>query len=271
MEFQADSIEYWSQNGIETVFFGNEEKELALVMSSVPGTADHYFEWNDQSNACNNAVKTIELSGQHLHLELLPEAAQQLGMDKVSDRRLVTVEDVYRAVEILILRRDTHLDHLGDKLSEPRVARVIERILAGDDAFGSPDETYDDDVQYLKDLGLVRKTPEGLAIANPIYREVVPRQLTLVQQEMWAALPEWYIGADGRLNIEAVLKRFFAFYRENAEMITLPRLKPAAFTIGQTLPAAAELNSDAIARLNFLYAKDWTAGRDWEVLIGVFR
>jgi GT2 family glycosyltransferase len=52
---------------------------------------------------------------------------------------------------------------------------------------------------------------------------------------------------------------------------TLPRLKPAAFTIGQTLPAAAELNSDAIARLNFLYAKDWTAGRDWEVLIGVFR
>lgn len=53
-------------------------------------------------------------------------------------------------MEILILRRDTHLDHLGDKLTEPRVARVIGRILAGDDAFESTDETYDDDVQYLK-------------------------------------------------------------------------------------------------------------------------
>ncbi len=97
MEFQADSIEYWSQNGIETVFFGNEEKELALVMSSVPGTADHYFEWNDQSNACNNAVKTIELSGQHLHLELLPEAAQQLGMDKLSVKFEVG-EDVLKEI-----------------------------------------------------------------------------------------------------------------------------------------------------------------------------
>jgi AAA-like domain len=142
------------------------------------------------------------------------------GEFKVPDNGLVTAADVHRAVEILILRRDTHLDHLGDKLSEPRVARVIGRILAGDDAFGSPDETYHDDVQYLKDLGLIHRSQQGLAIANPIYREVIPRQLTSVQQEMWASYPEWYIGTDGRLNIEAVLERFFEFYRENAEMIT---------------------------------------------------
>jgi Holliday junction resolvase-like predicted endonuclease len=59
-----------------------------------------------------------------------------------------------------------------------------------------------------------------LAIANPIYREVVPRQLTWAQQEMWASRPEWYVGADGRLNIEAVLERFLEFYRENGEMLT---------------------------------------------------
>jgi AAA-like domain len=139
---------------------------------------------------------------------------------KVTDNRLVTAADVHRAVEILIQRRDTHLDHLGDKLTEPRVARVIGRILAGDDAFESPDETYDDDVQYLKDLGLVSRTQQGLAIANPIYREVVPRQLTSVQQEMWASQHEWYVGSDGRLNVEAVLERFFKFYRENGEMVT---------------------------------------------------
>jgi Holliday junction resolvase-like predicted endonuclease len=142
------------------------------------------------------------------------------GEQQVPDLRTVTAADVYRAVEILILRRDTHLDHLGDKLSEPRVARVVGRILAGDDAFPQPDETFDEDLRFVMDLGLVRRTQQGLAIANPIYREVVPRQLTWVQQEMWAADPAWYFGADGRLSIEAVLERFLEFYRENGEMIT---------------------------------------------------
>jgi hypothetical protein len=142
------------------------------------------------------------------------------GEYKVPDNGLVTAADVRRAVEILILRRDTHLDHLGDKLSEPRVAAVIGRILAGDDAYGQPDETYNDDVQYLKDLGLIRKTERGLAIANPIYQEVIPRHLTWVQQEMWASKREWYVGSDNRLHIEAVLERFLEFYRENGEMLT---------------------------------------------------
>jgi hypothetical protein len=142
------------------------------------------------------------------------------GEHKVPDNGLVTANAVRRAVETLILRRDTHLDHLGDKLSEPRVAKVIGRILAGDDAYGQPDETYNDDVQYLKDLGLVRRTDQGLAIANPIYREVVPRQLTWAQQEMWASQKEWYVRDDNRLDMEAVLERFLRFYRENGEMIT---------------------------------------------------
>lgn len=46
----------------------------------------------------------------------------------------------------------------------------------------------------------------------------------------------------------------------------LPLLKPAAFTIGRILPPSADLNSDAIARLNFLYAKDWSMWSDWEVI-----
>ena len=80
MKFRAESVEYWRENGVETVFFGHAEKELALLMSNVPGTSDHYLEWNDQSNAYTNAVKTIQLSGQELHLYLLPEAAKHLGV-----------------------------------------------------------------------------------------------------------------------------------------------------------------------------------------------
>ena len=39
--------------------------------------------------------------------------------------------DVFEAREALILRRETHLDQLADKLREPRVRRVIEPLLSG--------------------------------------------------------------------------------------------------------------------------------------------
>lgn len=67
---------------METVFFGNEVKGLALTLSNVPGTGDHYLEWNDQSNACYNGVETIQLSGENLLVQLLPQATKQIGVAK---------------------------------------------------------------------------------------------------------------------------------------------------------------------------------------------
>ena len=43
----------------------------------------------------------------------------------------ITVEVLQQAKERLILRRDTHLDQLADKLQEDRVRHVIEPLLAG--------------------------------------------------------------------------------------------------------------------------------------------
>ncbi len=84
MKFQADNVEYWSQNQVETVFFGNAAKGLALLLSNVPGTADHYLEWNDQSNACVNGVEKIELSGDALQVQLAPKAVEQIGETEFS-------------------------------------------------------------------------------------------------------------------------------------------------------------------------------------------
>ena len=79
MDFLATSVEYWSDGGAETVFFGNEDQELALVLSNIPGTTGHTCEWNDQSNVCANAVKAIQLSGRKVRIQLLAKAAKQLG------------------------------------------------------------------------------------------------------------------------------------------------------------------------------------------------
>ena len=125
--------------------------------------------------------------------------------------RPITLDDVREACERLILRRDTHLDQLVDKLREPRVRRVIGPLLGG----GLP-ALHDDDIAYVRDLGLVARLPP-LAIANPIYREVIPRELTGDVQETLANDPAWYVGGDGRLLVPDLLATFQAYFRENAE------------------------------------------------------
>ena len=86
-------------------------------------------------------------------------------------RRPITVEDVHAGEERLIVRRETHLDQLADKLQEGRVRRVIGPLLSG----GDERDFSARDLEYVRDLGLVA-LDSPLRIANPVYAEVVPRR-----------------------------------------------------------------------------------------------
>ena len=112
----------------------------------------------------------------------------------------------------MIRRRDTHLDQLTDKLQEDRVRRVIEPLLVGGDGL----ESTVDDIEYVRDLGLIA-SDEPLRMANPIYAEVVPRQLAWSAQVKIRDDPAWYVDAQGALRLEKLLARFQEFFRENAE------------------------------------------------------
>lgn len=107
----------------------------------------------------------------------------------------ITAAQVDAAKEALILRRDTHLDSLVNCLREPRVRRVLEPIVAAEFPEG---EISEDDIEFVKDLGLVVRGPCGLEIANPIYREVIPRALTSVTEDYLPMDRKRYVGADGR-------------------------------------------------------------------------
>ena len=126
-------------------------------------------------------------------------------------------EMVDRAQEQIIYRRDTHIDILIDKLKEPRVKRVIEPILANNE---EADESLipSDDVQYVVDMGLIRRERgKPLRIANAIYREIIPRELTWTTQEMLVQQPAWYQNADGSINMMKLLTDFQQFFRENSD------------------------------------------------------
>ena len=127
--------------------------------------------------------------------------------------RAITAAAVQDAREQLILRRETHLDQLTDKLQEERVQRVIEPLLKGADDASS---FATDDLRYVRDLGLVAQT-DPITISNPIYREVIPRDLTYTTQAGFHHDPAWYIDADGALRASKLLAAFQEFFREHSE------------------------------------------------------
>ncbi len=126
--------------------------------------------------------------------------------------RTVTSDDIAAAREELIVNRVTHLDYLADKLREDRVRRVIEPMLSGTDRHTLTDR----DISYVRDLGLV--APDApLRVANPIYAEVLPRELAWAAQETLDLSPPRYMRADGSLDADLLMEEFQSFFRRNSQ------------------------------------------------------
>ncbi len=126
--------------------------------------------------------------------------------------RPVVAAAVLESRERLIQRRATHLDYLTDRLEEERVRRVVEPILSG----ATESDHTARDVEYVRDLGLVA-LDAPLRMANPIYAEVVPRELTWATQEGLVQEAAWYVDPDGGQNVVALLEAFQRFFREHSE------------------------------------------------------
>ncbi|MDR2523609.1 MAG: ATP-binding protein [Synergistaceae bacterium] len=136
----------------------------------------------------------------------------------------ITLDMIEKAAEQLILLRVTHLDHLTDKLREDRVRRVIAPIVAGENWYKDhKGELHPDDIQYVIDLGLLRREGadqgRALVVSNAIYKEVIPRELTAVMEDNLTSSPRqpWYVNEDGTLDIKKLLREFQLFFRENSE------------------------------------------------------
>ncbi len=146
---------------------------------------------------------------------LINALAKEIVEELVTDTQItITVEHINQAKEILIARKDTHLDSLADRLTETRIKAIMEPMLAGNTLGNTPD----DDRQYLVDLGLLRREPNGgLVIANPIYREVIPRVLTQGASDSLPSITPTWLNKDGELDIDALQNAFMDFWRQHGE------------------------------------------------------
>jgi hypothetical protein len=128
----------------------------------------------------------------------------------------ITLERYKQARERLIYSRATHLDALTDKLREPRVSQIVADVLASHDNEGLSLRHSIDDVQYVEDLGLIESRPQ-IRIANRIYREVIPRELTWTTQIRITHEQAWYLTPQRKLDMEKLLSAFQQFFREHSD------------------------------------------------------
>jgi hypothetical protein len=128
--------------------------------------------------------------------------------------RPITLDDYQAARESLIQSRATHLDQLVDKLREERVQAVIGPLLVAEDSVSL--DIKPDDQQYVEDLGLIRTRPE-VTIANRIYAEIIPRELTWIAQTRITQQQAWFLRADRSLDMPKLLSAFQQFFREHSE------------------------------------------------------
>ena len=146
---------------------------------------------------------------------LVNALAKEVVEKMVKDRNIaITKKHILQAKEILIARQDTHLDSLAERLREPRIKAIIEPMLAGLELGNIPN----DDIQFVIDLGLCKMHPYGgLTIANPIYREVLPRVLTVTPMASLPMIAPTWLTPEDELNIDALLAAFLKFWRQHGE------------------------------------------------------
>ena len=127
----------------------------------------------------------------------------------------VTAEMVSKAIQMLILRNDTHYDSLMARLDEERVRRIIEPVIIG----GTTIDRNSSDYGYVKDMGFIRDNNGLIEPANPIYGEIIIRTLSRNSQEDIGLdgnpypIPRYL--KDNEIDMETLLRDFQIFWREN--------------------------------------------------------
>jgi hypothetical protein len=131
--------------------------------------------------------------------------------------KTINLKHVELAVQTIILRRDTHIDSLMERLKEARVQKIVEPLLIGDSQHY---DLLDDDYQYVLDLGLLQEIDRHIVPSNPIYGEVIIRTLSFRSQKELdeVSAPKLSYLANGKLDMKKLLTDFQQFWRENSEI-----------------------------------------------------
>jgi hypothetical protein len=185
-------------------FTAKEVKELYLKHTKETGQT-----WSKKAVAL-----AYELGQGH---PWLTNALAEICVERlVRDRtKCIQSKDIEAAKELMIQERRTHIDSLIARLHEDRVRRVLEPMLVGDSL---PFSDIDADLQYVTGLGLIRLDQGQWRVANPIYREILPRVLNFAAQTSLPHQTAWYVKPDGKLDMPKLMGAWQEFWRKDGHL-----------------------------------------------------
>ena len=139
-------------------------------------------------------------------------------VDKIHGGRYdepITAADIETAKEEIISRRDTHVDSLMDRLRDPRVRRVMEPVILGNQLVDV--SVNDEDYRFVQDLGLLKEVKGALVPSNKMYAEIIGRYLSHDEQKrMEQSVHETPWATSDGLDMPGLMAAFQAFWRENS-------------------------------------------------------
>ncbi len=125
----------------------------------------------------------------------------------------IRADHAEKAVEAIIRRRDTHIDSLLMRLKEERVIKIVEPMITGEQREFVP---LDDDLQFVRDLGLI-KTENGIITPScPVYEEVMIRYLGMADNLDHQKYQLSVYAEKGKLDMRKLLTDFQQFWRDNS-------------------------------------------------------
>jgi GT2 family glycosyltransferase len=242
----------------------------------------HFLEFKN-FNVGNNRIRNLVIIGSETESHRVTGLLNQVAVEKNligvvappqiavssdsnvlgSTEQLDEIVRIFRVDEIIFCSKDIRaqdilgwMTRLGPSISYKIVPEESLSII-GSSNKNEPGELYTIDIRYN--------------IAQPGQRRNKRVLDLMVCGVLLVTLPVWLLFSGKRKPFLANWWRVFSGsrtwvgYAPNDQNGALPNLKPGVFT---PLDAFGDLKTSAgtIARLNFLYAKDWNSGRDLEVL-----
>jgi len=172
---------------------------------------------------------------------------------------------IYRVDEVIFCSKDilaqdimSWMTRLGPAVSYKIVPEESLSII-GSSSKNEPGELYTIEIQYN--------------IAQPGQRRNKRVLDLLICLALLATLPFWLLFSRNRnvflKNWWPVFfgKKTWVGYAPHEQNSSLPKIKPGVFSPLDELKGLT-INDSAVARLNFLFAKDWNVWRDSEVIMG---
>ncbi|MDR3265186.1 MAG: hypothetical protein LBT15_04145 [Synergistaceae bacterium] len=199
---------------------GSDIREKAIVLynftqNEIKELCDQYTAETGQAFQENAYARIYALTGGRPWLvnALLCEALYEMGFGQDSSRT-ITYGMIEAAKDHFIARQDAYMDQLATKLTDTSVRMTLFPILTGGSWKRRPPQ---EDLDYLEDLELIRRSPTGWGIPSAIYREIIPMVMGRALKDELVHIVDraQFVGKDGRLNFRGMIEFFQKLYCEN--------------------------------------------------------